>query len=182
MSSTKQGSCAPLHWVYTLLVTLILQSTYISTCLNNTRSSLHNNPFVNGLYTLVLYNNTHIVCVCVCLCLSVCPTWDIQNTRPYHHAAYTILKSFTWWVVQTALLAYTIRGLREKAFGSFHQLHAESCAHSVTLPVNLGRMNLAQYKKAIGTFSKGMCWRTQPPDHGYYSCYCFWRKWAIDTP
>ena len=44
----------------------------------------------------------------------------------------------------------------KKPFKVFHQLSAESRAWIVTLLVTLGRMNLAQYNKAVGTFLKGM--------------------------
>ena len=57
--------------------------------------------------------------MCVSVCLSVCPTWDMRNGRLYRHAAYSILKSFNWWVAQTAFWAYTMHHSREKAFGSF---------------------------------------------------------------
>ena len=48
------------------------------------------------------------------------------------------------------------RGLREKPLEVFRQLRAESRARTVTFPVTLGRMNLAYYNKAFGTFSKDM--------------------------
>ena len=61
--------------------------------------------------------------------LSVMP--DILNGRSYRHAAYTILKSFAWRVVQTALQAYTPRHSREKAFGYFSPVTISiPCTHS----------------------------------------------------
>ena len=42
----------------------------------------------------------------------------------------------------------------KKPLEAFHQLCPQSRARSVTLPVILGRMNFAQYKKAVGTFSR----------------------------
>ena len=123
--------------------------------------------------------------MCVCVCLSVCPTQNIRNARSYHHAAYTILKRFTWRVAQTAFLAYSMSGSREIALKFFCQLHSKSCACTITLPVTLNRMILAHYKKTVLTFSKNMCWRTCPPHHGESykcSCYCFFCESAIDTP
>ena len=43
----------------------------------------------------------------------------------------------------------------KKALGPFRQLLAESRTCTITLPVTLGRMNLAHYKKAVGPFSTG---------------------------
>ena len=67
------------------------------------------------------------------------------------------------------------RGSREKAFGIFSPV----TRHTVTFSVTLCRMNLAHYKKAFGTFSKGMHWRTRPPHHRYCSCYYYLCEWAI---
>ena len=80
---------------------------------------------------------------------------------------------FTWRVAQTAFRAYTTCGLRENALNFFHQLWEESRARTVTFLVTLGRMNLAPYHKAFGTFSKGMHWRTCPPHNGLSCTKCF---------
>ena len=112
--------------------------------------------------------------------VSVCPTWDVWNGRSYHHAVYTILKSFAWQGAQTAFWAYTMHGSREKAFETLLPDPHPSRARTVTLPVTLGRMNLPLCKKAIGTFLKGMHWTTCPSHHRYHSCYCFLCEWGID--
>ena len=44
-----------------------------------------------------------------------------------------------------------------------------------------GRMNLVHIKKVYAIFSKGMSWRTRPPHHRCYSCYCHLREWVTDT-
>ena len=80
-------------------------------------------------------------------------------------------------VGQTAFRPYMMCASREKALESF--LPFTRCA--VSFLVTLGRMNLVHYKKVFGTFSKGMRWRTRPPHHRYYSCYCYLREWATDT-
>ena len=85
---------------------------------------------LRGHEDVAKYNNTGILCVCLSVC---CPTWDIRNRRSHHHAAYTILKSFTWRVAQAAFRAYTTSGSREKAFGSFLPVTCRiPCMHSYT--------------------------------------------------
>ena len=113
------------------------------------------------------------MCVCVC----VCPTWDIRNGSLYHHTAYTILKSFLLQVLHSAFQTYTMHGLREKPLKVLPQLCNESCAVTVTLPITLGWMNLAYYKKSFGILMKGMRWRTFPPHHWYRSYHSFLREW-----
>ena len=78
----------------------------------------------------ILYNNTRILGVCVFVCLCVCQTWDIRNGRSYRNDAYTILKSFAWRVAQTALRAYTTRGSREKAFGTYSPVTSRIPMHA----------------------------------------------------
>ena len=116
------------------------------------------------------------------MCVCVCPTRDIRNGRSNHHTPYTVLKSFVWRVVQTVSRAYTMCCSREKAFGSFSPVTCLiPCMHRYTSGT-LGRMNIAHYKKAVGTFSNGMHYRTCPPHHGYHCCYWFLHEWAINTP
>ena len=67
---------------------------------------------------------------CACVFVSVCPTWDIHNERSYHHIAWTILKSFAWRGTQTAFEAYTMHGLREKAFESFKPVNVANPVHA----------------------------------------------------
>ena len=56
-----------------------------------------------------------------------------------------------------AILPHSLHRLEELPLEVFLQLCTESHARTVTLRVTLGRMNLAHYKKAVGTFAKGMC-------------------------
>ena len=140
----------------------------------NTHADRHRHRIHVILYKIILV-------FCVCVCVSVCPTWDIWNGRSNHHAACTITKSFTWQVVQNAFEPIQLAVWEKKPLKCLLQLRAKSCARTVTLPLIWGRMNLAQYKKAVGPFSKGMHWRTCPPHHGCNSCYCFLREWAINN-
>ena len=113
---------------------------------------------------LVLYNNTTTLCVHACL--SVCPTWDTRNGRRYRHAAYTILKSFAWQMIQTPFWGYTMRGSREKGFRRFS---------SVTLQIPCRHGYFSGYPRQDETCTlqqsfrnilEGMSWRTRPQKHG----------------
>ena len=61
-------------------------------------------------------------------------------------------------VAQTAFRAYMTGSSKEKVFGIFRQLR--------TTRLLSGYPGHAHYKKAFGTFLKGMLWRTLAPHHG----------------
>ena len=119
-------------------------------------------------------------CACVCVCVFVPP--EISETGDH----ITLLVILSWRGSSGMLHKLLFKLTRcwvweKKPLKRFHQLHAESRTRTVTFPVTLGRMNLADYNKAIGTFLNGTHWSTHPPHYGCQSCYCFVREWAIDT-
>ena len=123
------------------------------------------------------------MCVCVCLCLCVCVRPEISRTG----GCIATLLILSWRALPGELHKLLLEPTRhavwkKKPLEAFRQLRIESHACTVILPITLGRKNLAHYQKAVGTFSKGMRWRTHPQNHGYHSCCCFLREWAIITP
>ena len=116
--------------------------------------------------------------VCVSVCVFVQPEISGMGGR------IAMLLTPSWRVSPGELYKLLFKPIQhavreKKPLEVFSQLRAESRARTVTFPVTLDRINLAHYNKAFGTFSKGVCWRTRPPHHGYHSCYCFLREWAI---
>ena len=74
----------------------------------------------------------------------MCPSpRDLGNGTSYRSTSFAGVKRFSCRVAQTPFRAYTTRGSKEKVFGTSRQIsHWSPCTH-VTLPVTLGRMNLA---------------------------------------
>ena len=81
------------------------------------------------------------------------------------------------WLFEPIQLAVRER----KASQVFHQLRAKSRARTVTFPVTLGRMNVAHYNKAFGTFRRVFVEGHALHITGTISCYCFLHEWAINT-
>ena len=119
------------------------------------------------------------MCVSVCVCLSHLGylEWEVVSPRCLHCFEELRLASCSNCFLNLHDVLF-----KRKSLKFFHQLCTDSCAHTVSLPVTLCQMNLTHYRKAVGTFPKGMCWKTRGPHHRYHSCYCFLCEWAIDTP
>ena len=94
--------------------------------------------------------------MCVSVCLSVQPEISgmgshiVMLLAPSQRALPGKVHKLLFEPIQRAVQ-------EKKALEVCRQLHAESRTCAVTLPVTLGRMNLAHYNEAFGTFSKGMC-------------------------
>ena len=124
-----------------------------------------------------------ILVFCACVCLSVCVSVPPDISRMGGLIA-TLLRP-SWRALpgelHELLSEPTQCVVREKKpLQVFRQLHAKSRASTVTHPVTLGRMNLAHYNKAVGTFQR-VHFEGRPPHQGYHSCHSFLREWAIDT-
>ena len=91
----------------------------------------------------------------MCVCVSVQP--EISRTGGRIAMLLTPSSRASPGELHKLLFKPIRRAVQEKKpLKFFCQLRTESHARTVTLPVTLGRMNLAHYKKGVGTFSKGM--------------------------
>ena len=109
------------------------------------------------------------VCVSVCVSLLL----EISGTRCRIATLLTTSWKASPGQLHKLLFEHIRRAVREKKpLNFFRQLRAEFRAYTVILPVTLGKMNLAHYNTAFGTFSKGMRWRTRPPLHEWRFTMC----------
>ena len=163
-----------------LLPTLALKSPKFKTLPFDLNIQISSSYKLN-LSVHILYNSTCILCVFVCVCLSV--PLEISGTGDCIAMLCTPSSRASSGEFHKLLFEPTRGEVQEKKpLQVFRQFRAESCIHTITLPVTLCRMNLTHFKKAVETSSKGTHLRTHPSHNGYHSCHCFSHEWAIDTP